>query len=116
MIKLTDVLDDIVSKGILNKSEGVDSDVVNQLGLLGARGMIDAALENTAAMTVRTDSQGVLARGVVNKLGVFGTKLGQTLLNDMVPVEVLDERHHIITKSGDDGLNLKGMSSCQCKS
>jgi hypothetical protein len=104
--KLTDVLNDIVPERVLNKGEGVHGDVMDQLCLLRTSGMIDAALENTASMTMGTDSESVQARGVVDELGVIWAKMGQALLNDMISVEVLDERNNVITKCRDDSLNL----------
>lgn len=83
---------------------------MNKLVLLSSSGMVDTTLENAAAMAMGANSQSVLASGIIHKLSIFWTELCQALLNDMVAVEVLDERDDIVTKSGDNCLDLGSVS------
>lgn len=64
----TNVLDNIVSKGILDKLKGMRSDPLDQLQLLVPRGMIDAPLQDTATVAVGTNGNAILSNGIENKL------------------------------------------------
>jgi len=65
---LTDVLDDVVAEGILNKLEGMGSDSLNELYLLKSGGVVNAPLENAAPVTVSSNRDAVLSNGVENEL------------------------------------------------
>jgi len=69
--------------------------------------MIDASLKDTAAMTMGADMNAFLTDSVEDELGILGLEMVETLLNDMVAVEVLDEQNNSVIKGADDGINLK---------
>lgn len=106
LAEVEDVLNDVVAEGILNESEGVHGNVLDELGLLVAGSMVDAALEDAAAMTVSADNDTASADGVKDELGVFGRQVIEALLDDVVAVEVLDERNHFESQSLGDGHDL----------
>lgn len=108
LTKVEDVLYNIVAERILNKSEGVHGDVLNKLTLLVARSMIDTALENTAAMTMSADNDTASANSVKDELGVLGGQMVEALLDDVVAVEILDERNDFVSQSLGDDLDLLG--------
>jgi hypothetical protein len=61
-------LKDIVSKGILDKSIGIRGDLSDELSFLVSRRVINAALENAAAMTVCADSHAIFSHGIEDEL------------------------------------------------
>lgn len=71
----TNVLDDIISKWIPNKIECILSDLGNQLDLLGARSMVNAALQNTTTMPVSSYRHAVLTDSVKDELEIILTSL-----------------------------------------
>ncbi len=73
-------------------------DLVDKAALLGRCGKVDAALQHAAAVAVRGDVHGVRGGCVVHKLAVLGPQALQAALDDMVAVEVADERHHTPTQ------------------
>lgn len=66
--ELTNVLNHVVSIRILNKDVGIVSDLLDQLRLLGDRGVVDASLQHTAPMTMSSDSHTIGADGIVDEL------------------------------------------------
>ena len=80
--------------------------MIDQGALLATGGMIDATLEDAAAVTMSSDDNAMVADGIEDELSVMRTQVVETLLNDMVAVEVLDELHDIVFESGDDQLSL----------
>jgi hypothetical protein len=65
---LTDILDNVVAKRILHECKSICSDLGNQPCSLLTRGVINTALENTAAMTVSTNCHTVVSNSVVDEL------------------------------------------------
>ena len=55
LLKINDVLKDVVAKGVLNKMEGAISDLTDELGFLMTGGMVYAALQHATAMTMGTN-------------------------------------------------------------
>jgi hypothetical protein len=106
LIEVNDVLDHIVAKGILNKGNRILGDPLDQPNLLLARGMVNAALEDTAAVAVCSDINAMGSDSVEDELSIIGTKLVEALLNDMIAVQVLDELHDAEAKGIDDELCL----------
>jgi hypothetical protein len=62
--------------------------------LLRIDGMINAALEHTAAVTMSCDFNAVFADDVIDELIVFSREAMQAFLDDVVSIQVLDEGHH----------------------
>ncbi len=63
--------------------------LVNELQLLRRRCSIDTPLNNTAAMTMRSNFNTAHGNRVVNELVVVRFEELETFLHDMVPIEVL---------------------------
>jgi hypothetical protein len=91
VVQIEDILDDVVSKGVLDQVEAMGSDLADEVDLLEARCMVNAALENAAAMAVSTDSDAVLAYRVEDELSLGRLEVVQALLDDVVAVQVLDK-------------------------
>lgn len=106
VIEVEDVLHDVVAEWVLHKVEAVRSDLTHKLDLLKAGRVIDAALENTATMAVRTNRDAVLANRIKDELCLQRLEVVQALLNNMVAVEVLDEVDDLARQSLDDHLGL----------
>lgn len=68
LLKIDDVLKDVIAERILHKGEGVGSYLANELGLLKASGMVDAALQDTAAVTMSSHCNAVNANSVEDEL------------------------------------------------
>lgn len=68
--------------------------------------MIDAALEHTAAMSMSSNLDTVVADGIKDELRVSSGELVKALLNDVVAIEILDEFHNSEAESFDDEMNL----------
>lgn len=68
--------------------------------------MVNAALKHAASMTVRANDHAIGPNSVVDELSIFGRKTVQTLLDDMVPVQILNQFHDMIFQRTDDGLGL----------
>lgn len=106
IVEVENVLDDVVAERVLHQVEAISSDLANKLHLLEAGGMVDAALENAAAMTVRADGDAVLADSIKDELGVLGLEVVQALLDDVVAVQVLDKIDNLTAQGIDDHLDL----------
>ena len=65
---LTDILDNVISKRILYEGKSICSNLRNQPRSLFARGMINAALENTATMSMGSNCHTVISNSVVDEL------------------------------------------------
>lgn len=74
-------------------------DLVNDAALLHGRRKIDAALQHAAAVAVRRDVHRVGGSSVVHKLALLGPQALQAALNDMIAIQVPDERHHTLLQS-----------------
>jgi hypothetical protein len=106
LVQVNDILDDIVAKRILNKNSRMLGDALDEPKLLIARCMVDAALKNTAAMSVGANLDTIVAHGIKDELSIKGRKSIEALLDDMVAVEVLDELDDSETQGLDYDVNL----------
>ena len=68
--------------------------------------MVDTTLQDAAAVAMGTDDDTASANGVKYELCIFRRQMVETLLDDVVAVEVLDKRNDIISESLGDNLNL----------
>ena len=68
LLKIDDVLKDVIAERILHKGEGVGSDLANELGLLKTSGMVDAALQDTAAVTMSSHCNAISADSIKDEL------------------------------------------------
>jgi hypothetical protein len=70
--------------------------------------MVNAALQDAAAVTVSANFNAIVPDRIEYELGVNRSELVQALLNDMIAVEILDEVHDAEPKRLDDEMNLLG--------
>lgn len=75
-------------KGVLDERERVVRDLGDELDPLRLRGVVDAALEDAAAVAVGRDLDAVRRDGVVDELVVLWWQVVEALLDDVVAVEV----------------------------
>lgn len=68
--------------------------------------MIDAALNNTAAVTVSTDAHAVGTNGLIDEIGCLSLQMIETLLDNMVAIQILHQLNHMVLQGTDDSLNL----------
>lgn len=115
LVKIQDVLNDVVAKWVLHKIEAVVGNLANQLHFLEAGSMINASLKDAATMTVSANSNAVFTNGIKDELGILGLEVVEAFLDDMVTVQVLNEIDDSVTESVHDGLNLDFVSYL-CKS
>lgn len=71
----TNVLDDIISKWIPHKMECILGDLGDQLDFLGSRGVVNAALQNTTAMSMSPYRHTVLSNSIEDELETILTPL-----------------------------------------
>lgn len=105
-LPLTDILQDIVAKRIRDKLYGAARNGSHQLSLLLTICMVNAALDDTASVSVCANCDTVCRNCVDDELDVGGEHLVEALLNDVIAVEVLDHLHNMISQSFDDDRNL----------
>lgn len=110
VVEVKNVLNDVVTERILNQRKGVVSDLGHQLDSLSISGVIDAPLQDTASVSVGSDLDAVCGDGVVDELVVLRNEPVETLLDDVVPVEILDQANDVQAEGEDDGSNLVGLS------
>ena len=67
-VDVDNVLNDIVSKGVLNESQALIGDFCNQLDALGFRSVIDTTLENATAVSVGGHFDAVCCHCIVDEL------------------------------------------------
>lgn len=101
---------DVVSERILNKRQGVVGDFSNKLNPLRIGSMVDASLQDTTSVSVRSDFDAVRGNSIVDELIVFRDQPVQALLNDVVAVQVLDQADDVQTQGQDDRPDLFGPS------
>jgi len=106
-IEIKDVLNDVIAEGILHEMETVGSDLANELNLLEARSVINAPLENAASVTVSSDSDAMRTNRIEDELSILSLEMVQTLLNDVIAIKILNQRHHLVAQSIDNGLDLE---------
>lgn len=68
LVWLTDILNDIISKRILDQGKRVTRDLGDQTSALLTWRVVDTALQNTTTMTVSANNNTVSANGIVNEL------------------------------------------------
>ena len=106
LIKINDVLDNIIAKGVLDKDAGLLRDALDEPELLVTRCMVNAALENAAAMTMGTHIDTVATDSIKDKLRVDRGEFVEALLDDVISVEVLNQFNHASAKSLGDEVDL----------
>ena len=106
-LSLTDILNNVVTKRILDQREGVCCDPLYKKRPLHGRSMINAALDDTTSMAVRANNNTVLTNGVDDELSILGLQMIETFLDHVVAVEILDQLHYTAAQCSNDGLNLK---------
>jgi len=106
-IEIKDVLNDVIAEGILHEMETVGSDLANELNLLEARSVINAPLENAASVTVSSDSDAMRTDRIEDELSILSLEMVQALLNDVIAIKILNQRHHLVAQSIDNGLDLE---------
>jgi hypothetical protein len=106
-IEIKDVLNDVIAKGILHEMETVGSDLANELNLLEARSVINAPLENAASVTVSSDSDAMRTNRIEDELSILSLEMVQAFLNDVIAIKILNQRHHLVAQSIDNGLDLE---------
>jgi hypothetical protein len=106
IVEVKDVLHHVVTERILDQVEAVCGDLANKVDLLEAGSVVNAALENTASVAVSSDCDAMLAYSIEDELSLRRLEVVETLLNDMVAVEVLDEVDNLTRESLDDCLSL----------
>lgn len=104
--KVQDVLHNVVAKRILNQREGIGGDLTDQTGSLLAGRVVDAALQDTAAVAVSPNDDTVRTNGIVDELGVPGIETVEAFLDDMVTIQVLHQLDHVVLQSAHDGAGL----------
>jgi hypothetical protein len=80
----------------------------NQLRTLEALGMINATLQNATPVAVSAHHDTEFAHGIIDELGAFGTEAGETLLNNVVPIKILDKIDNTGSQGADDDIDLLG--------
>lgn len=126
---LTDVLNNIVSKRILDKLNCMSRNLLNQLSSLVTRCVVDTTLKDTTAVTMCSHWDAVSANSIENELcnvsmdstsldsnhltnlSILALEAVQALLDDVVTVEVLNQVDNLALKSTDDSGDLQTMSA-----
>lgn len=67
----------------MDEVERVEDDLCDKLDALSWGGVVDGALEDTAAVTVGSDFDEVGSDGIVDELVVLGDELVEAILNDL---------------------------------
>lgn len=80
--------------------------MLDERTLLETRGVINAALKDAAAVAVSTDSNAVGSDSAENELSILGGKVVETLLDDMVAIQVLDQGDNLVLQGFNDNLDL----------
>lgn len=97
----------LASKADLTEWQSIGSNLCNQQLLLDWSGKVNAALQDTAAMAVGCNLHGVGTSCIVYKLAIFRAQALQASLDDMIAVEVSDERNDTLLQGVDDQLPLQ---------
>ena len=83
IIQIQDVLNNVISKRILNEIERVEDDFSDELQSLRWRGMINRSLKDTTSVSVSGDFDQVGGDCIVDELIVFWDELVQAFLDDL---------------------------------
>jgi hypothetical protein len=106
LIEINDVLDDVIAEGILNENPGMFGNTRDEPVLLVAGSMINAALQDTATVTVGTNFNAVVANGIKDELSIGRGELVEAFLDDMVAIQILNKLHNTEPQGLDDEMNL----------
>lgn len=68
--------------------------------------MIDAALNDATAVTVSANNDAMVRDSVDDELYILRFQVVETLLDDVVAVEILDHRNDLVLERKDQGANL----------
>lgn len=68
--------------------------------------MVHTSLKDAATMAVCCDFHAVSCHGIINELVILRRELVQTLLDYVIPVQVLDQGHYVHSKGDNDRVNL----------
>ncbi len=104
-------MNDVVSERILHQSQRIEGDLGDQLDSLIIRSVIDTSLQDATSMTMSGDFDTVDCDRVVDELVVLRCEFVQAFLDDVIAVEILDERNDVQAQSEDDASNLVGLTS-----
>ena len=122
--RLTDVLDHVISKGVLNKFQRMRRDFLNQLNLLDARCMVNASLKHAATVAMGSNRDAMFSNRIKDKLespssafekllaresthlSIFRLQPIQAFLDDVVPIEVLNELDNLAFEGVNNGFDL----------
>jgi hypothetical protein len=115
----------VISIRILYERQGIVGDLVDKLYPLVLRSMVNAPLQDTASVAVCSNFNTIGRHRIVYELRnvvfvsdanvhehtlthliVLRCEFVETFLDDMIPIQVLDERHNMETKSKNDRMNL----------
>ena len=99
LIQVEDVLDHVVAKWVLDQRISVVGDLTDEPSLLVSRSVVNAALEDAAAVTVSADINAVVSHSIKDELSIVRSELVETLLDHMVSIQVLDELDNAVAKS-----------------
>ena len=111
----------------MDESQCIVSDLINELNALVIRCMVDAALKDTTAMTMSSNFNTVCSYGIIDELKVLLTtmqvfrlqrtnlivlrsQLVETLLDNMIAVQVLDKHYNMKAECNNDRMNLSIVS------
>mmetsp|Transcript_21815 Transcript_21815/g.52132 ORF Transcript_21815/g.52132 Transcript_21815/m.52132 type:complete len:218 (-) Transcript_21815:99-752(-) len=100
------ILDHIIAKGVLAERQRMAGNLLDEPRLLRGGCVVDAPLQDAAAVSVGRDVDTVRRRSLVDKLRVLRAEALQAPLDHVVPVEVLDEGHDSWSERLDNGLYL----------
>lgn len=106
VVQIDYILNNVVAKGVLDQGDRVLSNVLDQGDLLVTGRVVDAALEDAAAVTVSANFDAVVTDSAEDELSVKGAELVETLLNDVVAVQVLNELNDAAIKSSNNDQHL----------
>jgi hypothetical protein len=95
VVEVEYVLNNIVTEGVLDEIQRVEDDLGDKLEALSRGRVVDRALEDAATVAVGGNLDEVGGNRIVDELVVLGDELVETLLNDVVAVEVLDKGDNI---------------------
>lgn len=68
--------------------------------------MIHTALDHAASVTMGSDGDTVARNSVHNELDVLRGQTIQTLLDDVIAVEILYHSHNVVLQGASDSLDL----------
>lgn len=125
LLLLTDVLNNVVSKGILDELNCMSRNLLNQLSSLVTRCVVDTTLKDTTAVTMCSHRDAVSANSIENELcdvsmdftslytnhltdlSILALEAVQALLDDVVTVEILNQVDNLALESTDDSGDLQ---------